>query len=117
MAKVKIKAKNSRQPETTNKLLSLLSKHDIYATRVIPKNDGFVVLTYNDSELDKIFDGTTNNDLINNRFTPIIPNQLRANRSVVIFKVDNHIYQHPEDEMIIEMEGKKDRIEKNYSSL
>lgn len=112
MAKVKIKAKNSRQPETINKLLSLLSKHDIYATRVIPNNDGFVVLTYNDSELDKIFDGTTNNDLINNGFTPIIPLQLRANRSVVIFKVDNHIYQHPEDDMITEMEGKNEWIEK-----
>lgn len=112
MAKVKIKAKDSRKVETKNKLLDILSRHDIYATRIIPNNDGFVVLTLGDADLDRIFDGTTNTDLTNNGLTPTIPPELRANRSVVIFKVDMHIFQNAEDDMIGELEGKNDWIQK-----
>lgn len=112
MAKVKIKAKNSKQVETKNKLLCMLSKHDIYATRIIPNSDGFIVLTLNDTDLDKIFDGTTNTDLTNNGFTPLIPPQLRANRSVVIFKTDIHIFQNTEEDMTKEIEEKNEWIGK-----
>lgn len=97
MTKVKIKANNSKQVETKNKLLGISSKHDVYATRIIPNNDGFVLLTLNDADLDRIFDGTTNADLTNNGFTPMIPSQLRANNYVVVFKVDIHIFQNLED--------------------
>lgn len=69
------------------------------------------MLTFKDADLDNIFNGTTNTDLSNNDFTPLIPPKLRANRSVVIFKVDNHIFQNTEDDMIRETENKNEWIE------
>lgn len=73
-------------------------------------NDGFVILTSTDSESDKIFNNITDKQLLDNDFTPQIPSELRANRSVVLFKVDNHIFDNTEDDIKKEIEEKNDWV-------
>lgn len=51
MARVKIKTNNSRDPRKKIKLLEILSKNYIYATRNIQTNDGFVVLTNSEADI------------------------------------------------------------------
>lgn len=107
MARVKIKTTNNKSHQRKRDLLEILARNDIYVTRIIPSNDGFIILTNDNSELDKVFNGTTDKTLMEKEFTPIIPPQLKANRAVLIFKVDNHIFQHDETTMRDEL------IEKN----
>lgn len=96
MARLKIKTHDAKDPSKKTELLSILSWNEIYVTRIISTNDGFIILTYNEEELDKIFNNTVDKQLQDNNFTPIIPPQLKANRSVLIFRVDNYIFAHNE---------------------
>lgn len=92
MARVKIKSLNSKDQRRKAKRLEILSKNDKYVTRILPINDGFIIVTINKTELDKIFNNITDKELGEHDFVPQVPPQLKANRSGLIFKVDNHIY-------------------------
>lgn len=83
------------------------SSQNIYVTKIFSINDGFIILTCDDSGLDKLFDDNTDKKLQENYYYPLIPPQLKANRSVLIFSIDPHIYQHTEDE-------KKNEIKEQY---
>ena len=104
MARIKIKSGSSKDPDRLNQLLELLSKNDIYATKILPAPDGFVVVTENEAELDRIFNNTTDKELINNQFTPLIPPELKAHRSVLIFRIDDHIYNNNEESILQELQ-------------
>lgn len=106
MAKVKVKTTKSN--ENKQKLLEILSSNDIYVTRIIPINDGYNILTINENELDMIFNGTNNKTLKDHDLNPVIPLQLKANRTILIFKVDNHIYQNTEAEIKNEIQDKNE---------
>lgn len=117
MARVKIKVTNSKDPRKKAKLLEILSTNNIYITKIIPINDGFIILTENDNELDKIFNNKTDQELNKNGYAPIIPPQLRANRSILIFRVDDHIYsneEHQIKEEIIKENGWVESIDKIF---
>ncbi|ORD93408.1 hypothetical protein ECANGB1_2305 [Enterospora canceri] len=96
-------------------LLRILSEHLIYATKIIPVNDGFIVLTGTDEEIDKIFNTNLQRSLNDQNFNPIVPPELRAKRTIVIFNVDEYIYNQPtkeiEDELIGENSWLQDGIE------
>lgn len=94
MARVKIKCSNSKDPRKTVKLLEILATNNTVVSGIIPISDGFIILTTNDNELDNIFNNKTDRTLEEQEFIPQIPPQLRANRSVLIFKVDNHIFNN-----------------------
>lgn len=85
MARVKIKSTNLKDPRRIAKLLKILSCNDIYAIRLISVIDEFVVWTSNDEELDKLFNSNIDKKLEENEFFPQIPQQLKANRSVLLF--------------------------------
>lgn len=112
MARVKIKTHNSKDPARKSKLLEILSSNNIYVTRIITNPDGFVVLTDSETELDKIFNNKTDKMLENNNFQVQIPPQLRENRSVMAFKIDNHIYQNSEEDIIEELSNKNEWVGK-----
>ena len=101
MARVKIKHPKPT-PEAKTKILKVLSQNLIYVTRIIEAHDGFIVLTRNDEELDKIFQAKCAKELKNENFTPVLPPELRARRTVMIFNLDPIIYG--EDEKDIEAE-------------
>lgn len=106
MARVKIKAENSKDLRKKLKLLELLSQNEIYANKIIVVPDGFIVLTNDESDLDRLFNGTTDRLLIDNDFTPIIPQELKCRRTIVIFNVDTHIYSQEIEDMIQEIMNK-----------
>lgn len=48
-------------------------------------------------ELDKIFNNKAEKKLEENEYYPQMPPQLRALRSVLLFRVDNHIFENSRD--------------------
>lgn len=110
MAKVKIKTNNSNDQIRKHKLLEILAKNDIYATKIIPVPDGYVVLTTSETELDKLFNGKTDAELTTEGFAPQIPLELKAKRSVLIFKTDNHIFSKNEDQIKEELERRNEWV-------
>lgn len=110
MARVKIKTANSKDPRRKSKLLEILSTNNIYVTRIITVNDGFVVLTDSDSDMDRIFNNKTDKELKEKDFQPQIPPQLKANRSIKAFRVDSYIYNHTEDAIIQELTEKNEWV-------
>lgn len=64
MARIIIRSASSKDLNILKLLLEVLSKNGIFATKIIPVADGFVVLTENDSELGKIFNSTTDQELL-----------------------------------------------------
>ena len=98
MARVKIKHLEKTR-EKKSALLNILSQHGIYATNVIPTNDGFVVLNSNDDEMDKIFTDACMKELDAGGFTPILPPEMKAKRTVLLFNVDEEIMKQTTDEI------------------
>lgn len=110
MARIKIKSASSNDPRRQKLLLEILSKNDIFATRIITIADGFVILTENETELDKIFKDSTDQELTSNQFTPLIPLELKAHRSVIIFKIEDLVYNNTEDEIYDELKAQNSWI-------
>lgn len=110
MARVNIETVNAKDPRKTLKLLEILQCNDIYATRLIPVHEGFVVLTGSEDELDKIFNNSTDKKLQEKNFFPQIPPELIANRSVFLFRVDSLIFENNEEDMKTEIEKKNEWV-------
>lgn len=93
------KAPNSKDPGKKTEVLGTLSSNGIYVTRIITANDGFIVLTYNEKEVDKIFNNNTDKQLQEKNFAPSsLPNSKQIN----LFsssRVDNYIFAQNENEI------------------
>ena len=102
MPRVKIK-----HPDPTGKnkikLLRILSDKLIYATRIIPTNDSFIVITRTDEDTDNIFSSNTINLLKEEDFTPVLPPEVKAKRTIVLFNTDEHIYSQSEKDISAEL--------------
>lgn len=98
MARVEIKTNNNNE-ERKLELKKILSRKDIYITKLIQTNDGFVNLTSSDTDLDSIFNNETDRQLIKENLTPQIPSQLKTNRSILLTNVDNHISRNDEEDI------------------
>lgn len=115
MTRVKIRNPNSKDPNIKQELLEVLSRNEVYISRLIPIADGFVITTSSEADLDQIFNGVTDKILEDKGFQPMIPPELKANRSVIVFGVDSHIYNHELNEIILEIKN-KNRWTKNEVS-
>lgn len=89
---VKIKSPNAKNTDKKYKLLQILSKYVIYATKIITVTDGYIVPTSNEADQDKIFNNKTDQKLKRENLTPQILLELKVKRSVLIFKVGNHVF-------------------------
>ena len=56
-------------------------------------------MTRNEDDLDKIFNGKRLEAIKNENFSPILPPELKANRSIIIFNVEEDIYNNNEDDI------------------
>ena len=117
MPRVKIKTTNSKDPRKTSALLETLSKNDVYINKLIPLADGYVVIVATEEEQDKIFKNKTTQELAGKDFIPIVPPELKANRSIIITSVDNHIYDNNEEDIIYEIYEKNLWTQNNIESL
>ena len=106
MPRVKIRSDNNKDPRRKSALLNILSRHDVFITKLIIINDGYVVITSNEQDMDNIFHESTSKDLQDNDFFSIIPPELQASRSIIIPRVDPHIYTNDTEDIRTEVEEK-----------
>lgn len=102
MARVKIKHPSPCR-DTKLSLLDILGQHDIYAARIIPLKDGYLVITSRDEEVDTVFNNDCADALKENDFTAVMPPDLRAKRTVLLFGIDEDAYAHSPEELINEI--------------
>lgn len=102
MPRVKIKHPD---PSAKNKLklLRLLSEKLIYATRIIPTTDSFAVITRTDEDTDNIFSPNTISLLKEEEFSPVLPPEIKAKRTILLFNTDDHIYSKSEKDITAEL--------------
>lgn len=117
MTRVKLKSDNSKDPRRKLKLLEILSTNGIYANRIIVTPDAFIVLTNDETDTDKLFNGVTDQILTSNGFTPQIPPELKAKRTITIFNVDSHIYNNETGDMQEEIMSKNAFTENQISDI
>ena len=110
MARVKIKCGDARDPRKSHKILEILALNDVDVTKLLPVHDGFVAVLSSEGELDKIFNNKTDKFLQEDNFFPQVPPELNANRSVLLFRVDNHIYSNNEQAILEETQNKNDWV-------
>lgn len=101
--RVKIKHPNRTLDDLLN-LLSVLSDHQILATKVNTVRDGFVVLTSNEDDVDTIFNPPCHDALHEASFTPILPPDLKAKRTILLFNVATFIKEKPTEAIQEEVE-------------
>lgn len=104
MGRVKFKHPRGGDLQVRRKLLEILAgKVKVY--RLIPARDGVVVITNSDGDADTIFSEEVEGPLRAEGFTAIIPPELRCQRSVVCFGLDDIAYLNEPEEIKAELEA------------
>lgn len=116
MARIKIKHPNP-STEIRILLMSILSSFQVYATRIIPAHDEFAVTTRIEKDIDKIFKQDVQEVLNSKRFSPVLPLDQSARRTVLVLGVDEHIFQNTEDEIKEEIKNKNEWIKEGVDNL
>lgn len=117
MARIKVKHPNPREPETRTKLLETLSKHQIFATKIVPLDDSLIVLTSDTIEAEKIFGSTCNSELLKQNFAPILPPEIKARRTIILTRIDDYIYNNSEEEIKEELAQNNSWIEDGITEI
>ncbi|KAK8373767.1 hypothetical protein O3P69_011696 [Scylla paramamosain] len=107
MGRVRIKHPNPRDIGVRRRLLALLAP-TIKVTRLIPASDAVVVLTPTDKDADAIFQDGMPARLSGDGFTPLLPPELRAQRTVICSGLDELIYEHTAEEIADEVGSQHD---------
>lgn len=102
MARIKVKYRNPSE-ETKRNLLHILSEQDIYVSKIVQTHDGFAVITSSESEADTMFEPTCLSALEEEGYSPVLPQDRKAKRSILLCSVDHHIKQHSEAEIKAEI--------------
>ncbi len=106
MPKIKIKSVGSSDNTRKRTLLEILFTHDVETYRVFPANDGFTVVTADEENGDKLFTNAVKSKLIDEGFNPIMPHELKIKKSVIVTRVDDAVYERPENDIIREFKDK-----------
>ena len=116
MARVRIKKLNPRE-STKSKLLEILSTNLIYATTIIATPDSYIVLTETDKDIDTIFQQKCQEELKENNFEPILPPELRAKRTIILFNVDDYILSHNDEDIKDELTQENGWLNEGIESI
>ena len=92
MSRIKIKCRKNGREEKLQ-LLEILCRKYIEISRITATHDGFVVLTVDEHSADSLFLHDTKNELMSKDFSPIMPPEMRAKKSIIIPRVDDVIYE------------------------
>lgn len=103
MGRVKIKHPKPKEIETRRQLLNILAP-EVKITRLVPTRDAVIVLTASDKDGDEIFQLNKQEKLEKHSFNAIMPPELRAQRTVICFRLDDLIYEHQAEEIRKEVE-------------
>ncbi len=92
MGRIKIKSRKNGTEEKL-KLLEILCRNEVEISRIITSNDGFVVLTVTELSADAIFYHDIKQELMSQDFSPVMPPEMKAKKSIIIPRVDDVIYE------------------------
>lgn len=104
MGRVKIKHPCSRDVATRKKLLNILGTSSIRVTRLIPTRDAVIVLTGSDKDSDGIFREDVQARLTEAGFEAVMPPELRCQRAVICFRLDDLLAEYDTAEIQAEIE-------------
>lgn len=90
MGRVKIKHSRSREAITKRVLLDIIAP-TVKVTRLIPTRDAIIVLTGSDKDSDGIFKEGVAEKLRAANFEAIMPPELRCQRTVICFQLDDFV--------------------------
>ena len=104
LVKVKIKYKTNSDVPIRKNLLEILNKHKVKVCGLFHKPNEFVISCVNADEAESVFSHDCYSSLNAVNCTPVLPPELKANRSVIIHKVDSDILSNDEDSIKKELE-------------
>lgn len=107
MGRVKFKHPRGGEITVRHKLLGILAGQ-VQVFRLFPANDGVVVITNNDGDVDAIFRSDIQEKLEKEGFTALMPPELKSQRSVICFGLDDIAYDHSPQEIRAELEAQQD---------
>ena len=109
MVRIKIKTKHNPNNKTTkHKLLEILGPANIFATSLISTQDGILITTTSENEIDKILDPTLTGKLIEQGFSPIVPPEIKSKRTVICYKVEEYAFDNETKEIKEEINNSQD---------
>jgi len=96
MASCKVLVKTSENSLLCSRenLLLLLNNHSVKISRLLPSGSNFNVICSNIDETEKIFNEDVISSLSDGGFSPVLPGELKSSRSVIVRKIDPHIYKN-----------------------
>lgn len=103
---VRVKIKTAKDPSNKINLLGICSKNGIRVTRVHEAADGYTLICASIDDIDVLLSDRVQDLLTACALVCIAPPQLKARRSVIVRRVDNHIYEHSVDEIRGEVQDK-----------
>ena len=103
MGRVKIKHPNSKDPASKRVLLEIIGP-TVRTTRVFATHDALIALTGSDRDTDGIFKEDLLKRLHESRYEPIMPPELRCQRAVICFRLDEFITENSPAEIKAEVE-------------
>lgn len=117
MARIKLKTRNKTK-DGQDKLLQILANHDVYATSIVEARDGLTITLHRNEEVDTVFTPESLTTLTNNGFQAVLPPDIKAKRTVLLFGCPNEITRHSEEELENEIQRvnsyTEDMIEEIY---
>ncbi|KAK8386683.1 hypothetical protein O3P69_017858 [Scylla paramamosain] len=102
MGRVRIKHPRSKELGVRRKLLDLLAP-GIKVTRLIPTHDAIIVLTPTDQDADAIFQDGLPARLAAEGFSALVPPELRAQRTIICFNLDDLVYENSPEDIAVEV--------------
>lgn len=107
MGRVKFKHAQGGELPVRRKLLGILAG-SVQVFRLFPANDGIVVITSNEKDMDTIFSAEMCGKLESEGFTPLMPPELKSQRTVICFGLDDLAYDNSPQEIKAELEGQNE---------
>ena len=101
MSKIKIKCSASVLP-TRADLLQIMNNAGVRCSKLITVNDGeFLAYCSSDMESDKLFDEATLTAFNAIHCAPVMPPHFKAKRTVVVKRLDDHIYSNVSADILL----------------
>ncbi len=98
MARIKLKTRK-KTVDAQQHLLQLLANHDVYATNVVEAKDGLAITVHKPEEVDAVFAPGSLTTLKDNGFQAVLPPEIKARRTVLLFGCPQEITRHTETEL------------------
>lgn len=97
------------------KLLEILAPADVYANELFETHDGYII-NATEKEVDKVLESEMTQALKDQGFVPILPQEIKAKRTIICYKVEQTAFENSKNDIADEIENKQDwaRVQETY---